>query len=136
MNTWGIDASLLLQQLVPSICIWREARGEGLDGMAGVAWVILNRMSTRKQTASQVCLAPWQFSSMNAPNDPGMVQWPTPTDPTFQQAYTVWTNCLSGTTPDPTQGATLYYANTIAPPYWVVKSIFTVQIGHQLFYRG
>ena len=51
--------------LVIALTILGEARGEGFEGMAGVASVIQTRAIERKQTASQVCLAPKQFSFWN-----------------------------------------------------------------------
>ena len=51
--------------LVIALTILGEARGEGFEGMAGVASVIQTRTIERKQTASQVCLSPRQFSFWN-----------------------------------------------------------------------
>ena len=51
--------------LVIALTLLGEARGEGIEGMAGVASVIQTRAIERKQTASQVCLAPKQFSFWN-----------------------------------------------------------------------
>ena len=51
--------------LVIALTLLGEARGEGFEGMAGVASVIQARAIERKQTASQVCLAPKQFSFWN-----------------------------------------------------------------------
>lgn len=51
--------------LVIALTILGEARGEGFEGMAGVASVIQTRAIERKQTPSQVCLAPKQFSFWN-----------------------------------------------------------------------
>ena len=51
--------------LVIALTILGEARGEGFEGMAGVASVIQTRAIERKQTASQVCLSPKQFSFWN-----------------------------------------------------------------------
>ena len=51
--------------LVIALTILGEARGEGFEGMAGVASVIQTRTIERKQTATQVCLAPKQFSFWN-----------------------------------------------------------------------
>jgi spore germination cell wall hydrolase CwlJ-like protein len=132
---WNVDAGQLMAGLVPSMTLWREASGEGEAGMIGVAHVILNRMKKRKQTAEQVCLAKWQFSSMNGGSDAGMLHWPAANDSSFPLAYDVWQRCLSGAVPDPTRGATLYYAITIAPPKWTESSTFTIQIGRQRFYR-
>ena len=51
--------------LVIALTLLGEARGEGMQGMAGVASVIQTRAIERHQTASQVCLAPKQFSFWN-----------------------------------------------------------------------
>ena len=51
--------------LVIALTLLGEARGEGIEGMAGVASVIQTRAIERKQTAHQVCLAPKQFSFWN-----------------------------------------------------------------------
>lgn len=45
--------------------IWREARGEDLNGRLAVASVIVNRMKERKLSASGVCLQRKQFSCWN-----------------------------------------------------------------------
>ena len=42
--------------------LWAEARSEAVVGRIAVGCVIRNRMSRRKQTAKQVCLAKIQFS--------------------------------------------------------------------------
>jgi len=51
--------------LIVALTLLGEARGEGMEGMAGVASVIQTRMAERHQSASQVCLAPKQFSFWN-----------------------------------------------------------------------
>jgi len=51
--------------LVIALTLLGEARGEGFEGMAGVASVIQTRAIERKQTPTQVCLAPKQFSFWN-----------------------------------------------------------------------
>lgn len=50
---------------IPVNTILLEARGEGLDGMLGVANVIRMRMKERHLTADQVCMQPKQFSCYN-----------------------------------------------------------------------
>ncbi len=131
-----IDSTQLLANIVPIMCIWREASGEGADGMTAVAWVIQNRANRRKLTPRQVCLQPWQFSSMNAPSgDPGMTHWPTPGDDSFEQACGIWSGVQSNSIADPTQGADLYYATTIPAPVWTGKARFLTQIGRQRFYK-
>ena len=51
--------------LIVALTLLGEARGEGMEGMAGVASVIQTRMIERHQSASQVCLARKQFSFWN-----------------------------------------------------------------------
>ena len=50
---------------VVALTLLAEARGEGKDGMYAVAAVIRQRMENRNQTATEVCLAPKQFSCWN-----------------------------------------------------------------------
>ena len=52
-----------------SLCIYGEARGEGIEGMLAVASVIMTRAKVSGQTIKQVCLQPKQFSCFNS-NDP------------------------------------------------------------------
>ncbi len=133
--SWDVDAGNLADALVPVVTIWREAENQGQAGMTAVGWVIQNRCIKRSQTAQQVCLAKWQFSSMSAPNDPGLLRWPSVGDPFFRQAYAIWQKIQVGNLPDPTGGCTLYYADWISPPNWVAASTFVVKIGNQLFYK-
>jgi spore germination cell wall hydrolase CwlJ-like protein len=57
--------SMTAELFIVALTILGEARGEGMEGMAGVASVIQTRMIERKQSASQVCLSPKQFSFWN-----------------------------------------------------------------------
>ena len=43
--------------LVTALCMWREARGEGLQGMDCVAWVVRNRCLRRGTSPEQDKLA-------------------------------------------------------------------------------
>ena len=49
------------RQLVIAV-VAAEARGESLEGMMAVAQSIRDRAVTRKQTVTEVCLAPWQYA--------------------------------------------------------------------------
>jgi spore germination cell wall hydrolase CwlJ-like protein len=59
------EPTLTREQQIIALTLLAEARGEGAEGMTAVAMVIKQRMANRKQTASQVCLAPKQFSCWN-----------------------------------------------------------------------
>lgn len=57
---------------VLTLTVYGEARGEGLDGIAAVTQVILNRAKSSGRIVKDVCLEPKQFScwNMNDPNYP------------------------------------------------------------------
>jgi hypothetical protein len=52
-----------------AIAVWREARGEPIEGKKAVAAVIRNRARLRNEALDAIVLQPYQFSSFNA-NDP------------------------------------------------------------------
>jgi len=100
----------------------RTVMGEaGSDPSAsGVAAVIANRMKSTGQSAKNVVLAPNQFEAWQRQN---LAAVPT-TAPAYKNAAKVVDNVLSGTTPDPTGGATMFYSPTAqkalgrTPPAW------------------
>lgn len=100
MNSWYV--ALL------ALCMWREARGEGLEGMTAVGLVIQNRVRRWNQSWSSVIVGKNQFSSMTVPGDSQLVVWPT-NETLFQQAYMKAWDIFKGECPDITNGA-LYYA--------------------------
>lgn len=105
-----------------SMCLWGEARGESLLGMAGVACVILNRMKKRGMELEAVILAPKQFSSFNS-DDPNSkkLAFPLANDSiaAWERCYAVAALALEGVLKDITKGATHYYADSMpVPPYW------------------
>ena len=57
--------TMTAELFIVALTILGEARGEGMEGMAGVASVIQTRMIERSQSAKQVCLSPKQFSFWN-----------------------------------------------------------------------
>lgn len=132
--------------------IWAEARGEGVDGMRAVAAVIINRargartfIAAKKGrtshplfgdgTLKSACKVAWQFSCWNA-NDPNRAKLLalSKADPLYVKAVEALTWSLSN--PDPTDGATHYYANTIKAPPWTKGATFTKKVGHHLFYKN
>lgn len=119
--------------------VWMEARGEGDDGMRAVAHVIVNRLYTEKWGVklSLVCLAPFQFSCWGTsdPNRKAMAALDDD-DQVLQKCRDFIDVALEGSEPDPTNGATHYYATSITPPAWVHGATFQVQIGRQVFYSG
>lgn len=134
-----------------ALVMWREARGEGEEGMRAVGHVIRNRVSRGWGNWVEVMAKPLQFTSINPPKtkegypkDPQTCRWPAPDDVRWITAEQLAHQIYSGQDDDPTQGA-LYYANlqTIDTGGWFEKNILadpakfppTVVIGHHSFYR-
>lgn len=124
-----------------ALCCWREARGDvaaaGNDALRGVIHVIANRAIVRKKSWAQIVFQYEQFSSITAPNDPQIRAgvMPVSPDPIFDNCYAIADAVFAGIDPDPTGGATFYFADTIAMPSWAATMTATARIGHHLFYR-
>lgn len=121
--------------------VFGEARSEPFEGQIAVAWVILNR--ARHRTVNWwgrgiigVCFAPKQFSCWN-PGDPnsGLARVATENSKSLLQASAAAAMVLTGVAPDPTFGATHYYADSIEAPGWARAATPTVKIGHHLFFK-
>lgn len=128
--------------------LWGEARGEGLIGQVAVAWSIRNRVEMDLHNDGKpdwwgegyagVCQKAWQFSCWNK-NDPnfaylsGAKQIPARE---FAQARMAADQVIDGKKPDPTGGATHYYATTMPKaPAWAAKAKQTLRLGHHVFFR-
>lgn len=121
-----------------ALVVWREARGEPHDGKVGVAAVIRNRVLAT-HLADQwddVIERKWQFSSMTAPGDGMLVQWPRDGDSTWVDSMNVAEGIFSGTTPDNTGGSTLYCNLSVCHPAWADSSTPTVKIGNHSFFKA
>lgn len=120
--------------------LWGEARGEGLDGMAAVASVIMNRVHIGGwwgDTVAGVCQHPWQFSCWNA-NDPNREKLlaVTTTDPQFADAVMIARVAIAGELRDRTHGATGYYApKVVQTPSWAQGKQPCARVGNQLFFK-
>ena len=122
--------------------VYGEARGEGLDGQVAVAWVIVNRTTHGQRFGGPaivgVCLRPYQFSCWNA-DDPNLdvIRSASVEQPAFMQCFGVACLVLAGALPDPTMGATHYFADSIKAPKWVAGMEPRAKIGaHNFFLEG
>lgn len=118
-----------------ALCCWREARGEGRDGMRGVLHVIANRAMKSRRSWAEVVYMPWQFSSMTASKDPQLTKVPTQPDANFADCYELADLIYQGGDFDLTDGATHYFADSIDPPVWTASMTPTGKIGHHSFFR-
>lgn len=125
--------------LLLALAIWREARGEPLQGREAVGSVIRNRVNFNKSSYYREVVKPWQFSSITAKGDPQLNLWPQPNDPvnwsSWQEAQQVAQGIMNGTIADPTGGAMYYYATSIPLPSWARNMTMMCQIGNQRFYK-
>jgi len=118
--------------------LWGEARGEGRDGMRGVACVILNRAGDPGwwgRSVAEVCLKPWQFSCW-LESDPNRVKLLAVDgrDRAYATALSVAVDALAGILPDYTFGATHYHTLDCAPA-WAKGRTPCAVIGRHAFYN-
>lgn len=120
-------------QALLALVVWREARGEGSEGMKAVGCVVRNRV--KNDTWTQIISAKWQFSSLTAPGDPMLVQWPVEGDPQFLEAMLLASGIYNGSIPDNTNGATHYFNPSVVLPKWAATMTKVATIGHHVFYK-
>lgn len=130
--------------LMAALCAWREARGEGQEGIHAVLWVLFNRSKAWGKSLSQVVTQRNQFTSMVVRGDANTVVWPDDNDAVWQQTLQMAQDIQSGKDDhDLTDGA-LYYENpAVATSAWFQQNIVgspqwhpqTAVIGHHIFYK-
>ena len=127
-----------------ALCVWKEARGEGIEGMLAVLNVIHNRIGKPgfAQNLHDVIFGKNQFTSMSVPSDPEFNLEPCVGDELYSDALRMAENTFNSINSviDPTNGA-LYYANlhVISKDGWfyrniVLKHPVTAQIGKHTFF--
>lgn len=133
MNWPDWDKALL------ALVMWREACGEGREGMQAVGCVVRNRAAQGVPWAL-VMAKKWQFSSMTAPGDAMLVQWPT-NGLAFETAMDLADGIYNKSIPDNTGGAT-HYRNPVTATSKSFQNMIdtgqlikTVTIGRHDFYR-
>jgi spore germination cell wall hydrolase CwlJ-like protein len=128
--------------------LWGEARGEGAAGQIAVAWSIRNRVEMDLHNDGKpdwwgegyagVCQKAWQFSCWNK-NDPNFPYLSGAKQIPFRelaQARIAADQVIDGKQPDPTSGATHYYATTMPKaPAWAAKAKQTLKMGHHIFFK-
>lgn len=116
-----------------ALVMWREARGEGSEGMKAVGCVVRNRV--KNDTWTQIITAKWQFSSMTAPGDLMLIQWPVEGDSQFLEAMLLADGIYNGAIVDITNGATHYFNPNVVLPKWAASLSKTMTLGHHDFYK-
>lgn len=143
MNDNKIFESLSELELM-TLCVYGEARNQGLDGMLAVASVILNRAKKPSwwgQDIKSVILKPWQFSCLNE-NDPNRntleniasdFQDSLKRLNILRHCYWIAKGLLEGFLLSNVGGATHYHTRQVKPD-WKDKLQKIVQIGDHIFY--
>jgi hypothetical protein len=117
----GNETIWISKQLEPrdrsicAVCVWREARNGGLDGMTLVAHAILNRATDKRwpNSIADVCLQKFQFSCFN-PNDPQVTKYPD--ERSWRDGEQAIDDALAARAdglPDPIDGANHYMTETL-----------------------
>jgi spore germination cell wall hydrolase CwlJ-like protein len=134
---WGQDPLILL-----AMCIWGEARSQGLDGKLGVACVVRNRVHLRwlrDNSYPSVILRSGQFDCFrnNDPNSSKLLR------PLCFESRAVWEACYSAAksvyqdnVQDNTQGSVFYFSPPVTePPAAWGKVEFVTRYDDLHFYR-
>jgi len=106
----------------------QEAEREGFNGKLAVAWVIKNRMTTRRQNAATVVLSRYQFSCWNSDSPTRMRLSGIPKDMWFD-CYKAACGALFDLTPDPTKGATHYLNKELTVHLYGKLPKYVLQVG-------
>ena len=117
--------------------VWAEARSDGIEGMAAVAFVICNRVMSKKwwgNSIMSVCQFPKQFSCWNA-DDPNLPKLKAldMNSPEYLKAFGALAAVLIQSK-DTTGGATHYHTRDISA-YWSSGHKPCAEIGDHLFYN-
>ena len=119
--------------LIIALTLLGEARGEGFEGMAGVASVIQTRTIQRKQTPMQVCLSPKQFSFWNGGVSEATKKKLLATAQGKNALYLA-DLVIHKQMPDIVKGANHYHAVSVSPK-WAKDTKLVAVIQHHKFYK-
>lgn len=124
-----------------ALCIYGEARGEGIEGMLAVASVVLNRAKMSKKAIKSICLQPKQFSCFN-PGDPNRevlerlaLGWDKyiETNKYLRQSYWIAKGMIERWLIPNVDNATHYHHVAIKPS-WADKLEKVARVGNHMFY--
>jgi len=133
-------------RVITAMTVLCEADSESDVCKAWIVWTIYNRVKSGRweKTMAGVCLQRMQYSEWNADRGDNAnlerVANLSENDPNWHGALAlvdaVMEDIASGV-PDPTNGATHFFANTISPPAWAAApATLTGQQGKVLFYSN
>jgi spore germination cell wall hydrolase CwlJ-like protein len=125
-------------KLLLILTMWREAQGEGEEGMRAVGHVVANRAMANGGSYIDAICAPNQFSSMTICGDAMTVKWPTAQQ--VEELADLAGAIIGGTDVDPTGGALFYANEAVITSQWYRKNVIgsgahpvTLQLGKHVF---
>lgn len=136
-----MDYVAALEFSVLTLVVGREARGDGIESMRGVAWSIRNRVMNPGwwgHSWIEVITKKWQYSSINGLQaDPNLQIYPMPGRGAWNDVMRAAAEAYEGAGEDPTAGAVSYYDRSLdeCPPVWAAQMLKTVDIGRLHFFR-
>ena len=121
--------------------IFSEAAKESTMGKIAVAWVVRNRVTSKKfpNTYRKVILQRWQFTGVNSP------LWRKTYYPermtiqekkVFEECIDIAKKVIQGIISDPAFGSDHYYNPRLVSPFWAKKMKQIVTIGNHLFLKS
>lgn len=113
-----------------ALCAWKEARGQGQEGMAAVVCVLFNRARAWGKSLHDTVYQRNQFTSMSVPSDPEYSLKPRAGDPQYALCLTLAGEVFDGTQPDITGGALYYWNPRTANSPWFSQHIAGDPINH------
>lgn len=117
-----------------AMSMWREAQGEGAEGMRAVGHAIANEVHSTHLNWDSVIAKKWYISSMTATGDSNLTKWPNYGDKPFVIAMQLAEGIYEGSDADNTEGAQHYFNPHIVLPSWARTMVKTVTIGNHVFY--
>lgn len=128
-------------QAIATATLFCEASNQPRTAKTAVAWVLKNRASKFNWTVAQVCLDRKDFSCWNDDpvNNANLLRFAKARDddPVLIECSQIVDSVLRGLVPDPTNGATHYYDDSIAAPYWAAPPARKMcKIGRLIFYAN
>jgi len=113
-----------------ALVLFREAAGEGIEGMRLVGHVIRNRKNAWGKSWYEVISGKNQFTSISVPGDGQLTKWIDPHSQQGRDILDLAAEIYNATGDDPTHGALYYYNPKTATSGWFVENIVRKSIEH------
>jgi len=130
--------------IIVAMVAYDEARGEGQEGIRAQVHSVVNRHNVgrwySRKTLAGTCFLAYAYSALNT-SDPNREVGAEVLigDPIMSLCIAEVAAAINGTTDDPTDGATHYYAEGSSLPKWADPAngaVFTQKIGKHLFFKN